>query len=142
MDPTEERPGGDGVTTVAELQEAVLAFCEERDWARYHNPRNLAMALSVEVGELLELYLWSADDGPQPPVASRVPKVAEELADVAICLLNLSARAEVDLATAVRAKLAANAQKYPVELARGRLQKSSELVGLAAVPSPGGTREG
>ncbi len=118
---------GDDETPVAALQALVLDFSRERDWGRYHNPRNLAMALSVEAAELLELYLWSADDGPQPPVASRRPKVAEELADVAICLLNLSAHAGVDLSRAVRAKLARNAEKYPVDLARGRLEKSTEL---------------
>jgi NTP pyrophosphatase (non-canonical NTP hydrolase) len=127
----------DETTSVAALQRRVLAFCQERDWARYHSPRNLAMALSVEVGELLELYLWSADDGPQPPVASRRPKVEAELADVAICLLNLSARAGVDLSAAVAAKLAANAEKYPVELARGRMLKSTELGQIAADPAAG-----
>ena len=66
------------------------------------------MALSVEAGELLELYLWAADDGPQPPVASRSPRVAEEIADVAICLLNLCEHAGVDLAAAMEAKIAKN----------------------------------
>ncbi len=117
----------DEQTPLGELKAALRRFNAERDWARYHSPRNLAMALSVEVGELLELYLWSADDGPQPPVASREGKVADELADVAICLLNLSERAGVDLSAAVADKLERNAQKYPVEKARGRLEKSTEL---------------
>lgn len=112
---------------LAGLQERVRSFNEERDWGRYHSPRNLAMALSVEAAELLELYLWSSDDGPQPPVESRRPRVAEEAADVMICLLNLCERAGVDLEEAVLAKLARNAEKYPVEAARGRLEKSSEL---------------
>ena len=85
------------------------------------------MALSVVAGELLELYLWAADDGPQPPVASREAKVADEVADVAICLLNLCDQAGVDLAAAVAAKLARNELKYPVNKARGRLEKSDEL---------------
>lgn len=117
----------DADTTLAELRAEIRAFNEARDWGQFHCPRNLAMALSVEAAELLELYLWSTDQGPQPPVASRAPRVAEELADVAICLLNLAERAEVDLSAAIRAKLAQNAEKYPVHLARGRSEKSTEL---------------
>ena len=117
----------DDHTTLGSLRSALRRFNAERDWSRYHSPRNLAMALSVEAGELLELYLWSADDGPQPPVVSRRSKVADEAADVLICLLNLCEAAGVDLSAAVADKLTRNAQKYPVELARGRLEKSTEL---------------
>lgn len=117
----------DDQTTLGELRSLLRRFNADRDWGRYHSPRNLAMALNVEAGELLQLYLWSADDGPQPPVASRLPQVADEAADVAICLLNFCEQAGVDLAAAVEAKLAANAQKYPVEQARGRLERSEEL---------------
>ncbi len=117
----------DDQTTLAELRAAVRAFNEARDWGQYHAPRNLAMALSVEASELLELYLWCRDDGPQPALASRAPKVAEEMADVAICLLNLAERTGVDLSAAIEAKLARNAEKYPVEKARGRMEKSHEL---------------
>lgn len=113
--------------TLAELKERVAAFNEARDWAQYHNPRNLTMALSVEVGELLELFLWSKDDGPQPPVDSRIPKVRDEMADVAICLLNLANKMDIDLSSAVLDKLEKNAIKYPVEKSRGRLEKSTEL---------------
>lgn len=113
--------------TLAELKEQVAAFNEARDWAQYHNPRNLAMALSVEVGELLELFLWSKDEGPQPPVDSRIPKVRDEVADVAICLLNLVNKMEIDLSAAVQDKLEKNAVKYPVEKSRGRMEKSTEL---------------
>lgn len=113
--------------TLAELKKQVAAFNEARDWDQYHNPRNLAMALSVEVAELLELFLWSKDDGPQPPVDSRIPKVREEIADVAICLLNLANKMEIDLSAAVQDKLEKNAIKYPVEKSRGRMEKSTEL---------------
>jgi len=109
------------------IRAQLRAFNLARDWRQYHSPRNLAMALSVEAGELLELFLWSADNGPQPPVASRKPKVADEVADVFICLLNFCEAAGVDLTTATLDKLARNAQKYPVEKARGRLEKSTEL---------------
>lgn len=120
-------PGTPAEPKLSDLAARIRAFNAERDWGRYHSPRNLAMALSVEAGELLELYLWCSDDGPQPPVEARAPRVAEEAADVLICLLNLCDRAGIDLAAAVDAKLLRNAEKYPVQAARGRLEKSTEL---------------
>ena len=116
----------DAETTIAELQNLLRMFNEERDWDQYHSPRNLAMALSVEAGELLELFLWSSDDGPQPPLPSRIPKVEEEAADVLICLLNFCRHAQVDLSAAVEQKIRKNAEKYPVSLVRGRMEKHSE----------------
>lgn len=112
--------------TLAELQAQLRDFNQARDWGQYHNPRNLAMALSVEAAEVLELYLWSTDQGPQPPVASRVDKVPHELADVLICLLNLAEHAQVDLAAAFQDKLARNAEKYPAAKVAGRMEKYSE----------------
>jgi NTP pyrophosphatase (non-canonical NTP hydrolase) len=117
----------DDTTTTSDLKAMVRRFNDERDWGQYHSPRNLAMALSVEASELLELYLWCKDDGPQPAVATRVPKVEDEVADVAICLLSLCERTGIDLAGAVERKLAANAVRYPVAEARGRMEKAEEL---------------
>ena len=113
--------------TLAKLSADITAFNHARDWSQYHCPRNLAMALSVEVGELLALYLWSQDEGPQPPVAGREDAVRHELADVAICLINLANKADVDLGQAIVDKLAINGEKYPVAKARGRMEKSTEL---------------
>lgn len=117
----------DDDVTVGHLRRELRRFNQERDWGQYHSPRNLAMALSVEAAELLELYLWSSDDGPQPPVPSREPRVADEVADVAICLLNLCEQAGIDLSDAVARKLEKNAEKYPVAQAKGRMEKSTEL---------------
>lgn len=117
----------DAETPLAELRAALRAFNAARDWRQFHSPRNLAMAVSVEAAELLELYLWCADEGPQPAVPTRQPRVAEEAADVLISLLNLCEAAGIDLAAATEAKIARNAEKYPVERARGRMEKSDEL---------------
>lgn len=117
----------DETTPMGEVRAALRAFNAARDWSRYHNPRNLAMALTVESAELLELYLWSADDGPQPPVPAREPRVAEEAADVLITLLNFCEAAGIDLTRAVEVKLLRNAEKYPADASRGRLEKWSEL---------------
>jgi NTP pyrophosphatase (non-canonical NTP hydrolase) len=117
----------DETFTLNDLRKRVAKFNADRDWAQFHNPRNLAMAVSVEASELLELFLWSADDGPQPPVEARGPRVAQEMADVAICLLSLAERMDIDLTAAILEKLEMNAQKYPIEKARGRMEKSDEL---------------
>jgi len=112
--------------TIAEIKERLKHFNQERDWEQYHGPRNLAMALSVEAGELLELFLWCKDDGPQPAVASREERVAEEAADVLICLLNFCTQSKIDLSAAVAKKIEKNAQKYPVEKVFGRMEKHDE----------------
>jgi dCTP diphosphatase len=113
--------------SLAEIRERLLEFNRLRDWGQYHSPRNLAMALSVEASELLELYLWASDDGPQPPVEGRSRQVASEAADVAICLLNFCEHAGVDLLQAISDKIDRNAERYPVERAKGRLEKADEL---------------
>lgn len=117
------------MTTLQELQAKVRAFSDARDWGQFHSPRNLAMALSVEAAELLELFLWSADDGPQPLNPDRAPLVADEAADVLICLLNFCERAGVDLGAALDSKLARAELKYPAEQVRGRALKYHEYPG-------------
>jgi len=113
----------DATTPLGELARALATFNAERDWGRFHTPRDLAMALSVEGSELLELFLWKAgpDDLPAPE------RLREELGDVLICLVNLAARLDIDLMAAAADKLVANARKYPVERARGNAKKWTEL---------------
>lgn len=120
-------PWSDETTSLSEMKDEIRRFCAKRGWGRYHSPRNLAMQVSVEAAELLELYLWSSDDGPQPPVASRTDAVEEELADVAIALMNLSAVTGIDLAAAIERKMSKNGEKYPVDRSFGRLEKYTEL---------------
>ena len=109
------------------LQQALQEFNHNRDWAQYHSPRNLAMAISVEAAELLELFLWASDDGPQPPVAGREEQVWEEVGDVMITLLNFCAAAGIDPIRAAELKLMKNKAKYPIEKSKGRLEKHNEL---------------
>ena len=93
--------------TIGEVQDRLRQFNTARDWGQYHSPRNLAMALSVEAAELLELYLWSSDSGPQPPVQERRAQVAKEVADVGICLFNFCERAGVNLLEAMASIISA-----------------------------------
>jgi len=104
----------DADTTVEALRAEVARFVAERDWAKYHNPKDVALGISVEAAELLELFLWQEKTEPMPPAA------VDELADVVIYCLSFANAAGIDLSTAVRSKLAKNAAKYPAEEWRGR----------------------
>ena len=111
--------------SLKEMQEKLRQFNEERDWDQYHSPRNLAMALSVEAAELLECFLWVRDG--ETISDDKRPHIAEEAADVLICLLNFCTQANIDLPAAFEAKLAKNAAKYPVDKARGSREKYNNL---------------
>ena len=110
-----------------ELRDAVRRFSAERDWDRYHAPKNLAMALSVEAAELLEHFQWISEEDSKRLPAEQLAKVRDELADVLIYLVRLADKLDVDLLAAARDKLVLNAAKYPVDKARGNNRKYSEL---------------
>lgn len=119
----------DTTTTLAELKAASANFARERDWEQFHAPKNLSMAIAAEAGELMEHFLWvSAQDStalcenPQKKL-----KIEEELADIFLFGLQFANMAKIDVAAAVRAKIAKNAAKYPVAKARGRSEKYSDL---------------
>lgn len=122
-------PLTDSATTLAELKTRVLAFARERDWEQFHSPKNLSMALAAESGELMEHFLWLTPEQSRVAAADAVKsrKIAEELADVVIYALEFANVTGLDVAAAIEAKMAANAQKYPVEKARGRADKYTEL---------------
>ena len=116
---------GDQHTTLEELKEAVLNFVQERDWERFHSPKNLSMALAAEAGELMEHFLWdSAEDSHGRAGAEAV---ADELADIVIYAIEFANITGIDLSSAINAKMAKNAEKYPVEKARGNSRKYTEL---------------
>jgi NTP pyrophosphatase (non-canonical NTP hydrolase) len=102
-------------------------FAAERDWDRFHTPKNLAAALSVEAAELLEHFQWKDKTQSERHAAENKQAVAEEIADVAIYLLELADNLGIDLEKAINEKLDKNAQKYPVEKARGVAKKYTEL---------------
>lgn len=118
----------DNHTTVAELKALQSRFVEERDWEQFHSPHNLAMALMVEAGELLELFLWTHTHPDRPGRRPPDPqKVRHEVADVAICLLNFCRMSDIDLAAAIAEKTTVNATKYPAETVRGSAEKYDEI---------------
>ena len=119
----------DAATTLADLKQRVLAFVRERDWEQFHSPKNLSMALAAEAAELMEHFLWTGGDASPARAreAARRREIEDELADVVIYALEFANVTGTDLAAAIEAKLAANARKYPVEKARGRAEKYTEL---------------
>ncbi len=119
----------DESTTLAEIKARVLAFARERDWEQFHAPKNLSMALAAEAGELMEHFLWSTAESSRSAITepARRAKIEEELADVVIYALEFANMTGIDLAAAIERKMAANAAKYPVEKARGRADKYTEL---------------
>ena len=123
------KPLTDATATVAELRERVLAFAREREWEQFHSPKNLSMALAAEAGELMEHFLWaeSRDSAAVLADPKKRGKIEDELADVVIYALEFANIGKIDLAKAIEAKLAQNAAKYPVEKARGRSAKYTEL---------------
>ena len=104
-----------------ELQNALLKFRDERDWEQFHNPKDLALALSIEAAELNELFLW------KNPEDANKDKIKEELADVLAYTLLLASRYDLDINQIVLDKINKNAEKYPVDRAKGTAKKYDEL---------------
>ena len=109
------------MTDIQEITEALLKFRNERDWEQFHNPKDLALAISIEAAELLELFLWK-----KPEEANR-EKIKAELADVLSFALLLAEKYEFDVKEIILNKIDHNAQKYPVEKAKGNAKKYDEL---------------
>ena len=104
-----------------ELQKALIDFRDERDWKQFHNPKDLALALSIEAAELNEIFLWK-----QPEEADQ-DKIKEELADVLAYALLLANTYDLDINKIVLDKIRKNADKYPVDRAKGTAKKYDEL---------------
>ena len=120
----ERPPPGDRLEA---LRAQLRAFVAERDWDQFHNPKNLAMALVVEAGELLEHFQWLTPEQSDQLTPEAKAEVALEIADVLLFLLRLCDRLDIDPVQAAQAKLVLNARKYPVEKARGRAAKYDKL---------------
>jgi dCTP diphosphatase len=112
--------------TLAELTQRVLRHRDERDWAQFHTPKELAVSLVVESAELLALMQWKTGDELKAAVEKRREQLRDELADVLHSVLLLASDLEVNLADALEQKLVKDAKKYPVEKVRGRADKYTE----------------
>lgn len=119
----------DHLIDVSKLETALQTFADERDWQQFHSPKNLAMALTGEVGELVELFQWLSPEqsGAVATDPNTAQAVRDELADVLLYTVRLASVLKVDLDSAVRDKLKANAVKYPVGKAHGSSAKYTDL---------------
>ncbi|HET7729078.1 MAG TPA: nucleotide pyrophosphohydrolase [Usitatibacter sp.] len=115
------------MTELEELRLRLREFSAERDWEQFHSPKNLAMALSAEAGELLEVFQWLTEAQSRALDDKARAAVGEEIADVLLYLVRLGDQLGIDPAAAARRKLLENARKYPADKARGNAKKYTEL---------------
>jgi NTP pyrophosphatase (non-canonical NTP hydrolase) len=112
---------------LSKLSAAIAEFAEQRDWDQFHNPKNLAMALAAEAGEILEHFQWLSQSEADSLGATQRHEVVMEMADVLMFLLRLADKLQVDLLKAAEEKLELNRHRYPVEKVRGRAIKYDKL---------------
>jgi len=110
-----------------EIIKRVIQFRDERDWRQFHDPKNLAEAISVESGELLEKFLWIGSTESKQISDTKLRDVEEELADIAIFMFYLCDALNIDLLESVERKIRMNEKKYPIAKARGTSKKYTEL---------------
>ena len=105
------------------LQNELREFAKERDWEQFHSPKNLAMALAVEASELMEIFQWISEEDSKALSSELVDAAAEEIADVQIYLARIADVLDINIGTAVEAKLQVNKGKYPADVVKGSSKK-------------------
>jgi dCTP diphosphatase len=111
---------------VEDLRSKIAVFIEERDWEQFHSPKNLAMALSVEVAEIVEHFQWLTEEQSRNLPPEKLAEIREEIGDVMIYLAELADKLGIDPVEAARAKVEINKRKYPATLVKGRASKYTE----------------
>lgn len=109
------------MSEINEILTEIIKFRNDRDWEQFHNPKDLALAINVEAGELLELFLWKSYE------EVNKEKVKQELADVIVYSLLLADKYKFDVKDIILQKMKENAEKYPVDKAKGTAKKYNEL---------------
>jgi NTP pyrophosphatase (non-canonical NTP hydrolase) len=115
------------MSDIDDLTKKVLLFRDERNWKQFHNPKDLAISLVLEATELLEHFQWKNPEEMTEYVAKNKPVIGEEIADVLYWILLISNDLDIDLSAALVQKLKINAEKYPVELSKGKHTKYNKL---------------
>ena len=110
-----------------ELKLRIRDFAEVRDWDQFHSPKNLSMALSAEVAEIIEHFQWLTEEQSRTLPKDKLAEVETELADTLIYLVRLADKLDIDLLKAAQSKIELNEQKYPVDKAKGNAKKYTEL---------------
>ena len=109
------------------LKQSMREFADTRDWNQFHSPKNLCMALSVEVAEITEHFQWLTEEQSKNLDQDKLQEVANELADTLLYLVRLADQLDIDLLTAALKKMDINNRKYPVEMSRGNARKYTEF---------------
>lgn len=113
--------------TIESLTERICAFRDARDWRQFHNPKDLAVAITAEAGELLQHFVWKTPEQADQVVVDKRAAITDEIADVGILLFELAHNLNIPLAEAMAAKLDRNELRYPADKARGNNLKYNEL---------------
>lgn len=113
----------DTATTLQNLKDLVEQFTKERDWQKFHTPKNVSMALAGEVTELMEFFYWCENNESFKVTERNLEKIKHEVADIACYLLIFCNRTGIDLSQAITEKMKLNTQKYPIELCKGKSDK-------------------
>ncbi len=120
----------DSTTNIQQLRDLLLKFRDDRNWSQFHDPKNLATAISIEANELQEHFLWKSLDEINKKLETDIQfkqKVSDELADVVIFCLNFANATNIDVSDVVQNKIDTNNKKYPVEKSAGTAKKYNEL---------------
>ena len=115
------------MTELERLRAQLREFATARDWEQFHSPKNLAMAVSAEAGELLEIFQWLTEEQSRSLAPEAHAAASDEVADVLLYLIRLADQLGIDPIAAAKRKIVANAEKYPVHKARGTSKKYTEL---------------
>ncbi len=113
--------------SIQALTTEIRAFRDARDWKQFHGPKEMAVAIAAEAGELLQHFVWQSEAQSQERTRQRHAAIADEIADVAILLFEFADNLSLDLGAEMRAKLARNDERYPAARARGNNRKYNEL---------------
>lgn len=113
--------------TIESLTERICAFRDARDWGQFHNPKDMAVAIAAEAGELMQHFVWKTQEQTQQVITGKRAEITDEIADVAILLFELAHNLNIPLAEAMQAKLERNELRYPADKARGNNLKYNEL---------------
>ena len=113
--------------TIQELTGAIREFRDARDWKQFHSPKDMAIGIAAEAGELLQHFVWQSNEQSEKRALERRDEIASEIADVGILLFELADNLKLDLGQIMRAKLAKNEIRYPVAKSKGSNKKYNEL---------------
>ena len=118
----------DNQTTIQELKNKIKKFCEDRDWDKYHNPKDLAIGIITESSELLEKFRFKSEKEIESMLkSSKKEEISEELSDVLYFVLRLAQKYEIDISSVLDKKMKKNENKYPIEMSKGSNKKYTEL---------------